>query len=201
MMTAFLPSTSPATSSPAWPGTVDTGKWGMSPYGMTVGFSSVSAITPRPDPRMSPTSGSKGSFAFRAAAASFTWFNISVLPLPSCKQFVQETAPVPVVTDAEIGRHRRRQIGEGVPHADRPAAFHGRAPGEDGHVFPGMVRAVVDRIVAVVGGDNQEIPFGKARHDVRHEPVKKRQRLRIALRIPAMAVQRIEIDEIDQKEA
>jgi len=63
-----------------------------------------------------------------------------------------------------------------------------------------MIGAVMIRVVAVIGGDDQQIVTADARQNVGQPPVEFHQRPRVTFGIAPMAVQRVEIDEIGEQE-
>src|SRR5437867_1754075 len=76
------PASDPRCSSPAWLSTVDTGKWGIFRYGITVSGLSVSAKSPSPVPRMIPTSGRTEECPRTYPAASSTCVSSSLAMSP-----------------------------------------------------------------------------------------------------------------------
>src|SRR5437764_7840890 len=98
-----------------------------------------------------------------------------------------------------MARNRRGYVGEAVTPADR-ARRDGWSERKDRNFLPRMIRAAPSRVAAVVGGNDDEIARSRESMDLGHPPIKCLERRSIAGRIAAMAMDRIEIDEIRKQQ-
>ena len=101
-------------------------------------------------------------------------------------------------TDAEDLRDRLAEIGERRARADVGARPDAAPDQEHRHVLARVIGARRRRIVAVIGGDDQQIARRAARQQARQPGVEALEIGRVAGRVVAMAVLRVEVDEIGE---
>src|SRR3982751_5897065 len=97
------------------------------------------------------------------------------------------------------GRQRGRYVAEAVARAERMPMS--RVAEKQRHLLARVVRAVMGRVVAVVGRDDQQVFQCAIRQEAGKPTVEGRKRLRIAGRITTMAVFRVEIHQVGEDEA
>src|SRR5260221_2521126 len=85
-------------------------------------------------------------------------------------------------------------IGKTVAAAERTRRHRG-PEGEHRNVLARMVGAVPGRIAAVIGGDDREIARAQRLAESQQPGLEALERPSIAIRVPAMAVERVEIVE------
>ena len=103
--------------------------------------------------------------------------------------------------DAEDLGQRLPEIGERRARAEVDAGPHARAGDQQRHVLARMIGARRRRIVAVVGGDDQQIVVAQPRQQrgqPRVEPLEVRG---VAGDVVAVAVLRVEVDEVGEDQA
>ena len=94
-------------------------------------------------------------------------------------------------TDAEVLCQRLPEIGEGRSRSEIDAGLHPSAVQQHGHIFAGVIRAGRRRIVAVIGGDDEQIIVSEFRHETR-QPEMTREMLReIHAAFPTITNERI----------
>lgn len=91
-------------------------------------------------------------------------------------------------------------IGQTAPPPDSPGRPTGRM-GQDRYDFPRVVGAAEGRVVAVVGGDDQEIAGPQSAEQLRQAAVEMLKAGRVAGRVAAMTMIGIEVDEIGEGQA
>ena len=100
---------------------------------------------------------------------------------------------------AQIVADSGRDRAEAVDRAKIYARLHRRAVYEERHIFARMVcGAQIGRVAAVIRGDDQQIVGLQHGQQPAQRYVKRGRRRRIAVDIPAVAVQHIKIDQIDK---
>src|SRR5439155_4946782 len=92
-------------------------------------------------------------------------------------------------------RNALADIGEALAPADR-ARSHLERIGEDRHAFARMIGAFPGRIAAVVGGEDEKIAGPEKRERLGYALIEGLECGRISFDIAAVAMERIEIDEI-----
>ena len=108
--------------------------------------------------------------------------------------------PVRERSDAEIGGERLPQIGKRAPRPEIHAGADTRAGDENRDVLARVIGAGRRRIVAVIGGDDQQIRFPQRRQHVTEALVEALEVVGVARDVVAVPVQRIEVHEIDEDE-
>ena len=103
--------------------------------------------------------------------------------------------------DAEQLGQRLRQIGEGGAIAEIGAGTGSRAAHEQRHVLARVIRARRRRIVAVVGGDDEQVVGTQLRQELAQPRVEALEVPRVALDVVAMPVDRVEVDEVGEDQS
>ena len=92
-------------------------------------------------------------------------------------------------------------VREAPADAQVHAALHGLSGHQQGDMLPGVVRAVMGRIAAVVGGDHEDVLILHEGQDVWELLVEALQGLRVPLHVPAVAVEHVEVHQVGEDEA
>ena len=103
--------------------------------------------------------------------------------------------------DAEELRQRLAEIREGLPGAQVHAGADAGAGHEQRDVLPRVIGARRRRIVAMVGRDDEEIVVAQLREELGQPHVEALEVARVALDVVAVAVLRVEVDQVREDEA
>ncbi len=87
-----------------------------------------------------------------------------------------------------------------VPRSTGPPALPGRV-GEQRNVFARVVGAPIGRVVAVIGGEQDQIARAQAPLELGHEAVELLERAREPLHVAAVAVEHVEVDQVAEDES
>ena len=120
------------------------------------------------------------------------------LPLCSLRR---KLVPCGKRADAEVLRQRLAEIGKGRSRAEIDAGLDASAVQQQRHVLARMVGARRRRIVAVIGGDHEQIVVAQLRQQARQPRVEPLEVRGIAGDVVAMAVDRIEVDQVGEDQA
>ena len=112
----------------------------------------------------------------------------------------EESSAVPAGREAEPVGDALADIGEGRANANRCAAAMARGEGQDRHLLAGVVGAAPGRVVAVVGGQDQQIVRAQRGDELGQPGVEGLERRGVAGDVAAVAVDRVEIDEVGEDE-
>src|SRR5665213_3156311 len=101
--------------------------------------------------------------------------------------------------DAQMCGDARPDVGQAVAPTEGAAAEAG-AEGENRHVFTRVVGTAKCRIIAVVGGNDDEIAGPQCHDELRQAPVESFEAIGVAGDVAAVAEVRVEVDEVAEDE-
>ena len=113
---------------------------------------------------------------------------------------LQEAGAVLERSDAEVGGEGLPQVGKRPPGPEIHAGTDTRAGDENRDVLARVIGAGRRRIVAVIGGDDQQVRFPQHRQHVTKALVEALEVVGVPPDVVAVPVQRIEVYEIDEDE-
>ena len=113
------------------------------------------------------------------------------------REFQERLADRPFFIQPEKKSKRCGDVSEGLTHTDRPGCsvmFH-----EQRHLLARMVRAAKSRVIAMIGGDDDQVLGLAAGKETREPLVELPQRIRVAVDVAAVTVQHVEIDQVHEE--